>query len=147
MIFKKLRFLLEKLSENNGIEHFVHKNIRTILFKKKENADSQKELRSISILPAWLITLEKIAKPIINKLINSKISISQFGFKEKSDCNLAKTMIYYKSQKYNYKKALLIDIRKAYDSVNRNKLKEIITNNFNNDEASFLITFIEIIKL
>ena len=39
---------------------------------------------------------------------------------------------------------MLIDIRKAYDSVNRNKLKEIITINFNNEEASFLITFIEI---
>ena len=93
-IFKKLRFLLEKLSENKGIEHFIHKNIRTILFKKKENADSQKELRSISILPAWLITLEKIVKPIINTLINNKITKSQFGFKEKSDCNLAKTMMH-----------------------------------------------------
>ena len=53
-------------------------------------------------------------------------------------------MIYYKSQKYNYKKALLIDIKKAYDSVNRNKLKEIIKNKFENEEALFLITFIEI---
>ena len=53
-------------------------------------------------------------------------------------------MIYYKSQKYNYKKALLIDIKKAYDSVNRNKLKEIIKSKFENKEALFLITFIEI---
>ena len=53
-------------------------------------------------------------------------------------------MIYFKSQKYNYKKALLIDIKKAYDSVNRNKLKEIIKSKFENKEALFLITFIEI---
>ena len=144
IIYRKLRVLLEKISANGGIEHFIHKNIRTILFKKKENADSQKELRSIAILPVWVISLEKIAKPIISNIINTKITKSQFGFKEKSDCNLAKTMIYYKSQKYNYKKALLIDIRKAYDSVNRNKLKEIIVNKFKNEEAILLITFIEI---
>ena len=53
-------------------------------------------------------------------------------------------MIYFKSQKYNYKKALLIDIKKAYDSVNRNKLKEIIKSKFDNEEVLFLITFIEI---
>ena len=40
IIYRKLRVLLEKISANGGIEHFIHKNIRTILFKKKENADS-----------------------------------------------------------------------------------------------------------
>ena len=142
--FKKLRYLLNKITQNGGIEHFIHKNIKTILIKKKENADSQKDLRPISILPAWLITLEKITKPIINKIINDKITKSQFGFKEKSDCNLAKTMIYFKSQKYKYKKALLIDVSKAYDSVDRIKLKEIIKNKFNNEEALLLISFIEL---
>ena len=64
MVFKKMRKLLEVLSANGGIEHFIHKNIKNILFKKKENADTQKDLRCIAILPAWLITLEKIVKPI-----------------------------------------------------------------------------------
>ena len=42
MIFLKIRTLLEKLSINGGIEYFIHKNIKTILFKKRENANSQK---------------------------------------------------------------------------------------------------------
>ena len=53
-------------------------------------------------------------------------------------------MIYYKSQKYKYKKAILIDIEKAYDSVKRIKLKEIIINKFNNIESDLLTTIIEI---
>ena len=53
-------------------------------------------------------------------------------------------MIYYKSKKYNFNKALLIDISKAYDSVNRNKLKEIINSKYEEKEAKFLIYFIEI---
>ena len=36
------------------------------------------------------------------------------------------------------------NFKKAYDSVNRNKLKEIIINKFKNEEAILLITFIEI---
>ena len=39
-------------------------------------------------------------------------------------------MIIYKSKKYNYNKSLLIDIKKAYDSVNRDILKRIINSTF-----------------
>lgn len=125
-------------------KYLIHKNIRTTLFKKKEIADSQKDLRSIAILPAWLITLEKMAKPLISNLINGKLVKCQLGFKEKSDCNLAKTMIYYKEKKYWFKRALLIHIRKAYDSVNRSHLKDIINRKFKGTEANILIEFIEI---
>ena len=79
--------------------------------------------------------LEKLSKEIVCKLINNKITINQYGFKEGSDCSIAKTMIYYKSKKYNFNKALLIDISKAYDSVNRNKLKEIINSKYEEKEA------------
>ena len=143
-ILDKFSYVLQKLSDNESIQFFIHNSIRVILVKKKEDAESQKDLRSISILPAWLIVLEKISKEIVCKLINKKITINQYGFKEGSDCSIAKTMIYYKSKKYNYNKALLIDVCKAYDSVNRNKLKEIIINNYKDEEAKFLIYFIEI---
>ena len=44
-------------------------------------------------------------------------------------------MIYYNSIKFKYNKAILIDVKKVYDLVSRNKLKEIITYNFNAQEA------------
>ena len=42
-----MKYLIGKILQNGGIEHLLHKNIRTILIKKKENADTQKELRPI----------------------------------------------------------------------------------------------------
>ena len=44
-------------------------------------------------------------------------------------------------------KAILINVKKAYDSVSRNKLKETITYNFNAQEANFLKSFIEIYEI
>ena len=140
----KFSYIIQKFSENNSIEILIHNFIRIVLIKKRDEIESYKDLRPISILPAWLITLEKLAKPIVYKIINKKITLNQFGFKSGSDCNLAKTMIYYKSKKLKLNKGLLIDIRKAYDSVNRSILKESIIKEFSMAESDFLIYFIDI---
>ena len=52
-------------------------------------------------------------------------------------------MIIYKSKKYNYNKSLLIDIKKAYDSVNRDILKRIINDTFK-ESGNILLYFINI---
>ena len=140
----KFTYIIEVLSNNDCISTFIHNYIKVLLIKKKDEADSYKDLRPIAILPAWLITLEKIAKNAVNKIISPKITENQFGFKEGFDCNIAKTMIYFKCKKFKYNKALLIDIRKAYDSVNREKLKQIIINKFNKEDYQFLLNFISI---
>jgi hypothetical protein len=44
--------------------HFISK---MVLFKKKEEAACWTELRPISIMPAWLITLEKLAGSFENR--------------------------------------------------------------------------------
>ena len=87
--------------------------------------------------------LEKLAKPIIDKLVEPIINKFQFGFKAGSDCGIAKAMIIYKSKKYNYNKSLLIDIKKAYDSVNRDILKRIINDTFK-ESGYILLYFINI---
>ena len=38
---------------------------------------------------------------------------------------------------------LLIDIKKAFDSINREILKKMITNDFKRDEQCFLLTFVQ----
>ena len=56
-------------------------------------------------------------------------------------------MIYYNSKKFNYNKALLIDIQKAYDSVNLDILITMIESTYNNKVIKDLLTnFIEIYK-
>ena len=52
-------------------------------------------------------------------------------------------MIIYKSKKYNYNKSLLIDIKKAYDSVKRDILKRII-NYTSKESGNILLYFINI---
>jgi len=129
------------LSNNNCIDKLIHPNIKILFIKKKTEADELNDLRPISILPAWLIVLEKLAKPLIDKIVEQKISKIQFGFKTGSDCSIAKTMILYKCKKYNYNKSLLIDIKKAYDSVNRVTLKSIILKYFG-ESGKILTDFI-----
>ena len=128
-----------------GFDLFLHNKIRTILFKKKEDVYKQKNLRIISIIPAWLMVLEKLTKPIIQKLINEKLNKNQFGFRPKSDCRLAKAMIFVNSKKYKYNKSLLIDIKKAYDSMNLEKLIQIVNELFKNKADNIIInSFIKI---
>ena len=135
--------LLRKMKTIEDIKYLIHNKVRTILFKKKIDADEQKNLRTISIIPAWLMVLEKIAKPIIQKIINEHIIKNQFGFRPKSDCGLAKAMIFYNAQKYKYNKALLIDIKKAYDTVNLEILEKIIDKTFiNQNIKTLLLNFI-----
>ena len=98
---------MQKLSDNESIQIFVHNLIRVILIKIREEAEFQNDLLLISMLPSWLTALEKRSKEIVCKLINKKITINQYGFKEGSDCSIAKTMIYYKAKKYNFNKDLL----------------------------------------
>ena len=56
-------------------------------------------------------------------------------------------MIFYKARKYKFNKALLIDIKKAYDTVDLNILKEIINHTFiDYNKNQLLNNFIDIYK-
>ena len=45
------------------------------------------------------MVLEKMAKPLIQLIINEELNHNQFGFRPKSDCGSAKAMIFYKSKR------------------------------------------------
>ena len=97
---------------------------KSILFKKRDNIRWGIDIRVINILHGCLIILEKLALSKIKKLMKEKIGPQQFGFKKGSICNTAKILTWYNSTKLGLKKHLLIDIKKAFDSINRRKLKE-----------------------
>ena len=124
--FRLLGSIIE--SENNK-NLFLHNKTKVILFNKTEEVENWKQLRPIKIIPAWLITLEKLIKPLLDDIINPTISKYQHGLKPNSNINFAKMTILY-NIKRNKKYSLLIDIEKAYDSVDRTILYEKIERKF-----------------
>ena len=115
-------------SDVKSFKLFIHGISKTVLFKKKEKISGGTDIRVINIIPAWLIILEKLASYKVKELLMTKINKIQFGFRENSDCNVAKLMIWVNNLKTGYNKHLLIDIKKAIDSINREILKKMITN-------------------
>ena len=81
--------------------------------------------------------------PVISKLFNNTLSSNQFGFRPNRDCSLAKAMIAYNGSKLKLNKTLLIDIKKAYDTVDLEELKQIITNRYK-DKGGVLLIIIQI---
>ena len=68
----------------------------------------------------------------------------QYGFIQGGDCNLAKIMVWYQANKKGLDKHLLIDIKKAFDSINRFKLREILEGYFIGKDLELITGFIDI---
>ena len=68
----------------------------------------------------------------------------QFGFVERGNCNIAKIMMWYQSKQNGFSKHLLIDIKKAFDSIDRNQLRNFLNEDFQNEQLSILLNFIDI---
>ena len=78
---------------------FLHTTSRSIFFKKKESIRGGTDLRVINILPSWLVILEKLCAYKIKELLINKITMTQYGFIEGGNCNIAKIMIWYYEEK------------------------------------------------
>jgi hypothetical protein len=141
---EKYQAFLNNVACTKGKEYLLHNISKVILFKKCDEIESWKDLRPISVMPAWLMFIEKAANEVLKKLITEKLSKNQFGFKKGCSTNIAKLMVNYMASRNSYKKALLIDIEKAYDSVNREKLREKIKAVFTGEQARFIINLVEI---
>ena len=68
----------------------------------------------------------------------------QYGFIQGGDCNLAKIMVQYQANKKGLDKHLLIDIKKAFDFINRFKLREILKGDFIGKDLELITGFIDI---
>ena len=70
-------------------------------------------------MPAIIMVHDKILSQIINEDIDSILDINQFGGRQGLDTTSAKTLINYKATEEDMNKILLIDLRKAFDTVDR----------------------------
>ena len=137
-------FLGNICSNDKNSELFIHVVSRSILFKKRENIRGGIDIRVINILPSWLIILEKLSMHKIKELLTGKINMMQYGFVEGGDCNIAKFMIWYHAKQEGLSKHLLIDIKKAFDSIDRIRLRNFLREDFRDEQLSLLINFIDI---
>ena len=73
---------------------------------------------------------DKILYPIISDTLEPKLNKNQFGGRKGLDTTLAKLLINYKATTKSMEKILLIDLKKAFDLVDRSILiKKIETDN------------------
>ena len=75
------------------------------------------------------MAIDKLTYPIIINEIGNQISQIQYGNPKSGDIGLAKVNILYKATTKKLNKAILIDIRKAFDTIDREILRDIIAKN------------------
>ena len=87
---------------------------------------------------------DKILSQIINEDIDSTIDINQFGGRQGLDINSAKILISYKTVVEDMNKILLIDLRKAFDTVDRTILENKIATDNKLQTKNLLLNIIKI---
>ena len=118
------RLLATALNNNDNI--LLHTTSKLLLKKKKEQIQSYKDLRGIAIMPAWIMVLDKLLFQIITPNMTNILYPNQFGLPYNGDVNTAKVNIIYNATTCAMNKIVLIDITKAFDTVNRNILRHKI---------------------
>ena len=103
-------------SENSSL---LFHNTSKFFFKKKSDiVEDYTDLRGLVILPAVIKVLDKLLSPIISKLMKNIIA-SQHGGRQQRGINTAKMELLYGAKIKGYNKVLLIDIKRAFDTIDR----------------------------
>ena len=88
-------YTIVKLLKDFKFQQWYHQTTSLFLLKKRDIIRNYKDLRGISILPALMITFDKIIAPIVNKIGIGKINNKQFAVKPNSNTYMAKIDMYY----------------------------------------------------
>ena len=86
-------------------------------------------------MPALIMVLDKIVAPILKQKIEPKLSARQYRGKGKRSTVMAKIRLLYNAKTQNMNRAILIDLRKAFDYADRDKIRENIQRYLTPDEA------------
>ncbi len=116
-------------------------HMKVFLLKKIDSPLSTDDLRGIGIIPAFLMTLKKLVLPIIESFHSPRLSKHQYGSVKGMNTTLAKFTLLFNAKHKGYQKNALIDLKKAYDSVNRARL------NLKLSSALYQSDFAELIRL
>ena len=77
-------------------------------------------------MPAIIMIIDKITRSIVNKLIKNKIAANQHGAREYHSINIAKLELLMEAKHKGLNKTVLLDLNKAFDTINRKILRDKI---------------------
>ena len=98
--FNKMATLIHgviKDPENTRL--FLHTTSKMMLKKKTPNPTTYDQLRPLSIMPAWVMCIDKLLYPYIKEKMKGIISTTQYGNPEGADITMAKEVIMYNAVK------------------------------------------------
>ena len=122
----KMKYILEQINSLQSKNIIVHNISKQLLKKKKDTIESANDLRGIAIMPAIIMAVDKITIQYSSPKGNLLLSQYQHGARSKLSTNTAKLNLIYITQQQGFKYCALLDLSKAFDKVDRGKLKEII---------------------
>ena len=141
----KFKWFISTIIKQQDAKLVIHNTSKIMLKKKKQEIAGYEDLRALSIMPATIMAFDKIIALAIDKENKSKMSPNQHGGREKQGTNTAKIAMYYKMQTKGFNKILLIDLKKAFDMVNRKILQSDIINKFKiSDTTKILLNITKI---
>ena len=141
---KRMKYIIENLIQNQTKGILIHNKSKQLLKKKKDIITNSNDLRGISIMPALIMTLDKITILYASPKADTFLSKYQHGGRSNYSTNTAKLNLIYAAKTKGFKYSLLLDLSKAFDKVNREKLKTIITQIPNQQLSQLLIYVLEI---
>lgn len=125
---KRFKYILDKLKHNKTNKIIFHNISKLLLKKKKDIIESMNDLRGIAIMPAIIMVLDKITILYSSPMGNRMLSKYQHGGRTQYSTNTAKMNLIYSAKTKGYTYCLLLDLSKAFDKVDRTKLRTVITN-------------------
>ena len=138
----KLAQLIQNVTISQTGETLIHRTSKIILKKKKDFIESWKDVRPITIMPALFMVTDKITNAYLKIKLQPLIYNHQHGARTGMSTATAKMNLLYTLQKESFKYSLLLDLEKAFDKVNRTKLKQEINNTIIDQEDKSLISLI-----
>ena len=136
---KRFKYILDKLKHNKTNKIIIHNISKLLLKKKKDIVESMNDLRGIAIMPAIIMVLDKITILYSSPLGNRMLSKYQHGGRTQYSTNTAKMNLIYSAKTKGYTYCLLLDLSKAFDKVDRTKLRTEITNLSDNQLRQILL--------
>ena len=138
---QKLKNIIQNTLKSENKHLLFHNTSKIILKKKKDNIESWKDLRPITITPAIIMIHDKILLAYLKSEIDSTFSMKQHGARPGLSTNTAKLNIIFNANKKGLNYCMLLDLTKAFDKINRDVLRQII-NSINNKNISIWLLHI-----
>ena len=141
---KRFKYILDKLKHNKTNKIIIHNISKLLLKKKKDIIESMNDLRGIAIMPAIIMVLDKITILYSSPMGNRMLSKYQHGGRTQYSTNTAKMNLIYSAKTKGYTYCLLLDLSKAFDKVDRTKLRTVISNLSDNQLRQILLNTLSI---